>query len=68
MVLVSKLSLHENPLKIKIYYQDSGLVFEETLENKQLLNRKYDFSTSEKGAYRIVLFSEGREFTKEFKI
>jgi hypothetical protein len=68
MVLVSKLSLHENPLKIKIYYQDTSLVFEETIENKQLLNRKYDFSTSEKGTYRIVLFSEGREFTKEFKI
>ncbi len=68
MVLVSKLALNEKPLKIKIYYQDSSLVFEETLENKQLINRKYDFSSSEKGAYRMVIFSEGREFTKEFKI
>ncbi len=68
MVIVSKLSLRENALKIKIYFEDSNLVLEETLENKQLLNRKYDFTSSEKGSYRMVLYSEGREFTKEFKI
>lgn len=65
---VTKLSLNQKPVEIKIYYQDSSLAYKETLENTLVLNRKYDFSTSEKGNYRIVLIAEGREFAQAFKI
>jgi len=68
MIVVSKLALNKNPMNVKIYYQDLDLVLEETLENINSLNRRYDFSTSEKGTYKMVFSIDGKSFTKEFKI
>lgn len=68
MIVISKMTLNKKPINIKIYYQDLDLVLEESLENTKSLNRKYDFSTSEKGTYKMVVVSEGKSFTKEFKI
>jgi len=67
-VFVTKLTLEQKPLKIKIYNQDSNLVFEETLDESQVLKRKYDFSIAERGAYRMVLLTDGRKYSKGFDI
>ncbi|MGB5363812.1 MAG: hypothetical protein WBN17_10955, partial [Aureibaculum sp.] len=67
-LLVSKLALENQPLEIKIYDKDSNLIYSEKLLNGKILERIYDVSKVEKGNYKIVMTSEGREFVKKFEI
>lgn len=67
-IMVSKLALANQPLEIKIYHENSYLIFSDKLENGQILERIYDVSKVTKGNYKIVLKSDGREFVKYFYI
>jgi len=68
LVYISKLTLNKEPLKVDIYFENDDLVFSEVLEGELNLDRIYDFSTSKKGGYKVVLRSEGRPFIKNIKI
>jgi len=68
LVYISKLTLNKEPLKVDIYFENDDLVFSEVLEGELNLDRIYDFSTSKKGGYKVVLRSEGRSFIKNIKI
>ena len=67
-LLVSKLALENQPLEIKIYDKDSNLIYSEKLLNGKILERIYDVSKVEKGNYKIVMKSDGREFVKRIEI
>lgn len=67
-VHISKNSLEEQDLDIKVYYEGSDLAFQESLKEVQTLNRTYDFSSSIKGNYIIVLTTEGRTFVNNINI
>ncbi len=58
----------ENPVELKIYFENSDVVLEEFFTESTTVQRKYDFSTSEKGNYEIVVKSEGRVFSKTIAI
>lgn len=66
LVYISKLSLNKEALSINIYYKapfnDSVLVHTETIENCTNLSRVYKLE--KKGNYKIVYYSQGREFTE----
>jgi hypothetical protein len=68
VILVSKLVMTESPVEIKIYFENSDLVLEEFFTDRSEIQRKYDFSSSEKGNYKIVIKSEGRLFSKTIAI
>ena len=69
IVYVSRSSDSESPVNYRIYYQkNNDLVYSEKLEVVKNFNRIFDFSTSEKGTYLFVFFTEGRKFSKIFKI
>jgi len=68
IILVSKLLMEEKKLEIKIYFENSDLVLEEFFTDVASVQRKYDFSSSEKGNYEIIIKSEGRVFSKTITI
>lgn len=68
VIMVSKLIKEGNPIEVKIYFENSDLVFEEYFTDVNAIQRKYDFSTSIKGNYDIVIKSEGRVFSKKISI
>ena len=69
IVYVSRSSDSESSVNYRIYYQkNNDLVYSEKLEIVMNFNRIFDFSTSEKGTYLFVFFTEGRKFSKIFKI
>jgi len=69
IVYVSRSSDSESPVNYRIYYQkNNDLVYSEKLENVKNFNKIFDFSTSEKGTYLFVFYTEGRKFSKIFKI
>lgn len=66
LLLISKLSFKE-PLKIVLYYEENTIV-DEQFEGKDIVNRIYKLSKAKKGAYRVVVNSDNRLFTKNFTI
>ncbi|WP_452230677.1 hypothetical protein [Lacinutrix sp. MEBiC02404] len=66
-VYISKLSLNYQPLKVEVYYEDLesnnyNLIYSETLENSNNINRILNLDIEKKGNYRIVTKTEGRTF------
>lgn len=68
MVKIHKTISNKNPLYLKIYYENGDLVRTEKIENKQILKKSYDFSTSSKGDYKIVISNGDRTFVENIKI
>tara|TARA_B110001450_G_scaffold142248_1_gene133169 strand:- start:816 stop:1397 length:582 start_codon:yes stop_codon:yes gene_type:complete len=66
LLLISKVSFKE-PLNIVLYYEENTIV-DEQFEGKDIINRIYKLSKAKKGAYRIVVNSDNRLFTKNFTI
>lgn len=64
LVYVSKLALDNESLNIKIFFEteneDFGLVYSEIISENKMISRV--FKLSQKGNYRIVYHSQGREF------
>ncbi|MEP3837305.1 MAG: hypothetical protein ABJM36_06635 [Algibacter sp.] len=72
LVFVSKLSLDEKPLKIKVYFTEKGsnesdLIFSEDIENTKIIERTFKLENKDYGSFKIVFLSEGKEFIKYIK-
>jgi len=71
-VFVSKLALCDlgREMEIKIYAENAELAYTGKIaRNKEnYVGKIYDFSTSEKGKYTIVINTEGRRFVKHIQI
>ena len=68
IVKIHNLIFNNKPLKINVYFENNDLVYTKVIENKQILRKVFNFTTSLKGKYKIVLSTEGRTFEKDFKI
>ena len=55
-------------MNVKVYYENDDLAFNELLNDAKAINRTYDFSSSLKGSYTIVLTKEGRTFVDNIYI
>ncbi|QXP71348.1 hypothetical protein H0I29_04495 [Polaribacter sp. R2A056_3_33] len=67
LLLISKINFNNEPLKVTLYYNDET-VLSETISGDKLLKRVYKLSEKEVGAYKVVISSDQRTYTKEFKI
>ena len=52
---------------ILLYYNDED-VLSETLSGDKMLKRVYKLSQKETGVYKVVISSDERTYSKEFKI
>ncbi|PIQ27109.1 MAG: hypothetical protein COW63_16755 [Bacteroidetes bacterium CG18_big_fil_WC_8_21_14_2_50_41_14] len=68
VVYLSKESMDHKSVKIEVYYEGQDLAYSERIKKGQKVNRVYDFSSSRKGNYVIVMRSEGRTFTNKVLI
>ena len=66
-LLVSQMSLNEQPLKIELYYNDE-LILKDELKGKSVLSQVYRLSANEKGDYYVRLESGKRVYKKSFEI
>jgi len=62
-IYVSKLALNNEPLDVKIYYQDgTELIYSENIKDTKVIEKVYKLALNAKGNYKIVLSSNGREY------
>lgn len=73
-VLLSRLSFDNKPLEVKIYYDgysgfsDYELIHTEKFKDTKIVERVYALDKTKKGNYRVVVKTEGREFTESITI
>lgn len=74
-IMFSKLDLELAPIEVDIYYDDSydhddkfETIHSETIKNEKVVERIYKLDNSRKGDYKIVVSTQGREFTHSMKI
>jgi len=73
-ILLSRLSLDHKPLEVKIYYEEFGssssydLIHSEKFEGVEIIERVYALDKTKKGAYKVVVKTQGREFTENMTI
>ena len=67
LLLISKINFNNEPLKVSLYYNDEA-VLSETLSGDKILKRVYKLSQKETGVYKVVISSDERTYSKEFKI
>jgi len=72
-VLLSRLSFDEKPMEVKIYYDDysSGeyeLLHTEKFNDSKIVERVYQLDKRKKGNYKVIVKTEGREFTSTMTI
>jgi hypothetical protein len=73
-VLLSRLSFDSKPLEVKIYYDDYSsyidyeLIHSEKFKDTKIIERVYLLNKQKKGNYKVVIKTEGREFTESITI
>ena len=68
LVHISNEDSENQKVDVKVYYENDDLAFNELLNDAKAINRTYDFSSSLKGSYTIVLTTEGRTFVDNIYI
>ncbi|MFT4780897.1 MAG: hypothetical protein ACJAZK_003074 [Psychroserpens sp.] len=66
-LLISHMSLEEQPLKIELYYNGER-IFKDQLVGDKILNKIYKLSSQKKGSYYLSMTSGGRSFIKSFEL
>lgn len=70
LLIISQLTLNEDPLEIKIFFSDnrhsytSELMYSEMITNSQKIEKVFRLSGLNKGSYKVVCSSQGRAFVK----
>jgi hypothetical protein len=67
LLLISKISFNNEPLKVTLYYNDET-VLSETISGDNILERVYKLSEKEFGDYKVIVSSDERTYTKEFTL
>jgi len=66
-VIVSKLALQVENIKIEIYYKDE-LIHLETVNTNSIVNRAYKLDETVKGDYRVIIRANDRAYVENFKL
>ncbi|GAB4154260.1 MAG: hypothetical protein Tsb0033_01970 [Winogradskyella sp.] len=67
LLIISKIGLDTNEMKVELYFEDE-LIHTENVKGKDILNRVYKLDKTVIGNYRAVIRSNGRVYTKSFRI
>ena len=65
LLMVSKIAFDKEPLLLSIYYKGE-IIFSETIENKEIINRAYRLKQELDGPYKVVLYNNNRSYTHNF--
>lgn len=73
-ILLSRLSFEHMPLEVKIYYDenhsssDYELIHSEKFNDSKIIERVYQLDKHKKGTYKVIVKTEGREFTENLTL
>ncbi|REE80635.1 putative secreted protein (Por secretion system target) [Lutibacter oceani] len=68
IVYVSMLALNNEKLEVLLYDMNNNLLYSETLQDKEILERKLNLMNLKSGSYSMILRSNGKAFYETIKI
>ncbi|WP_231962744.1 hypothetical protein [Polaribacter sp. KT25b] len=66
LVLISKIGFHKELIKVTIFY-NSEVILAETIDNETMLKRAYRLDEKLKGNYKVIVSSNNKSYSNEFK-
>jgi hypothetical protein len=66
LVLISRVGFDKNTTKIAIYYKGE-VILSETIKDEVMLKRAYRLDKKIKGDYKVIVSSNDKSYTNEFK-
>ena len=67
LLLISKISLEDQPVKITLYYK-GDVIYTETSKDTKVLNRALRLLKNKKGNYTVAISADNKKYSKNFKI
>ena len=67
LLLISKISLENQPVKITLYYEGE-VIYTETAKDAKILNRALRLLKNKKGNYTVAISADNKNYSKSFKI
>ena len=67
LLLISKISLENQPIKITLYYK-GDVIYTEMAKDIKVLNRAFRLLKNKKGNYTAAINANGKKYSKNFKI
>ena len=67
LLLISKISLENQPVKITLYYKGE-VIYTETAEDAKILNRALRLLKNKKGNYTVAISADNKNYRKNFKL
>ena len=67
LLLISKISLENQPIKITLYYK-GNVIYTETSTDTKVLNRAFRLLKNKKGNYTASINTNNKNYSKNFKI
>ena len=67
LLLISKISLENQPVKITLYYKGE-VIYTETAKDAKILNRALRLLKNKKGNYTVAISADNKKYSKRFKI
>lgn len=68
IVYVSMLALNNEKLEVLLYDMNNNLLYSETLQDKEIIERKLNLMNLKSGSYSMILRSNGKAFYETIKI
>ncbi|AOW18226.1 hypothetical protein LPB03_12555 [Polaribacter vadi] len=66
-LMITKIAFDKEPLKISIFYKNE-IIYSETLEGDEILNRVYSLDKGLKGEYKVISYNNGRSYVNNFTL
>ena len=67
LVLISRISLNKQPVKITLYYE-GNVIYTETTQDHKVLNRAFRLLKRKKGNYTVAINANNKNYSKNFII
>ena len=67
LLLISKISLENQPVKITLYYKGE-VIYTETAKDAKILNRALRLLKNKKGNYTVAISADNKNYRKNFKL
>jgi hypothetical protein len=67
LLLISKISLENQPVKITVYYKDA-VIYTENAKRTKILNRALRLLKNKKVNYTVIIKANNKNYSKSFKI
>jgi hypothetical protein len=67
ILMISQIAFDKKPIKVVLFFDDE-IIYSETIKSEVILNRVYKLDKEIKGNYKVIVYSNNRNYIQDFTI